>query len=182
MEQLSRKSLALCLLCVLCVFVVNHPVIAQTTYRGNPQRTGNTDGLPGPTAAKVLWVFQTREHIVASPVAVGDRLFVSGLGAFNVPSLYCLSVDPKAAQRTIWTKSAPFLKLPTVSSPAVADGKLVFGDGMHQTDGATLYCMQLDKGMPLWQLRRRNRIAWCIWRDRPRSWINVPTSAAVRWA
>ena len=43
------------------------------------------------------------------------------------------------------------LKLPVVSSPAIADDKLVFGDGMHQTDGAVLHCLRKD-GMPLWYL------------------------------
>jgi outer membrane protein assembly factor BamB len=41
--------------------------------------------------------------------------------------------------------------LPTVSSPALYRGKLVFGDGMHQTDGAILYCLEADKGLPIWQ-------------------------------
>jgi outer membrane protein assembly factor BamB len=47
---------------------------------------------------------------------------------------------------------APFLKRPVVSAPAIVDGLLVFGDGMHQTDSATLYCMTADKGLPIWQL------------------------------
>src|SRR5262249_9492269 len=49
-------------------------------------------------------------------------------------------------------KGTPLLKLPTVSSPAVFDGKLIFGDGMHQTDGAILHCLRQDNGLPLWQL------------------------------
>lgn len=124
----------------------------STTYRGNAQRTGNTDNVAGPATPKVLWAFKTQEHFIASPVPHGDRLFVSALGGFNVPSFFCLSTDPKAAQRTLWTKTTPSLKLPTVSSPAVVEGKLVFGDGMHQTDGAILHCVRLDQGMPLWQL------------------------------
>jgi outer membrane protein assembly factor BamB len=32
------------------------------------------------------------------------------------------------------------------------DGRLIFGDGMHQTDGATLHCLRADNGLPLWQL------------------------------
>ncbi len=81
-----------------------------------------------------------------------DHLFVSGLGGFNVPTLACLDLDPKAAARVAWTKSTPYLKLPAVSSPAVHDGKLIFGDGMHQTDGAILHCLRMDKGQMLWQL------------------------------
>src|SRR5207244_3346349 len=38
-----------------------------------------------------------------------------------------------------------------VSSPAAYQGKLIFGDGMHQTDGATLYCLDAAKGLPIWQ-------------------------------
>jgi outer membrane protein assembly factor BamB len=79
------------------------------------------------------------------------HLFVSSLGAFNVSTFACLAVDPKAGKRVVWSKTTPYLKLPTVSSPALADGKLVFGDGMHQTDGAILHCLRAD-GMPVWQL------------------------------
>jgi outer membrane protein assembly factor BamB len=123
-----------------------------STYRGNPQRTANTDGVAGPATPRVLWVLPSTEHFVAAPVPFGDRLFVSGLGNFNVPTFFCLDTDPKAARRVVWSKSTPYLKLPTVSSPAVSAGRLVFGDGMHQTDGAVLHCLRLGKGMPLWQL------------------------------
>ncbi len=122
------------------------------TCRGNPQRTGNTDGKPGPAKPAVLWAMKSSDHFIASPVPHGDRLFVSGLGAFNVSTFLCLDTDPKAARRIVWSKSTPYLKLPTVSSPALADGRLVFGDGMHQTDGALLHCLQADKGLPVWQL------------------------------
>ncbi len=141
-------------LCVLCVFVVNaSPAVEPwATYRGNPQRTGNTDGKPGPAAPKVLWAFKSKDHYIAAPVPVEKRLFVSGLGAFNAPIFSCLSTEPAAAKRTLCTKTTPNLKLPTVSSPCVFKGKLVFGDGMHQTDGAILHCLSVDQGFPLWQL------------------------------
>jgi len=122
------------------------------TYRGNPQRTGNTDGKAGPNSPKVLWVLKSKDHYIASPVPAGDRLFVSGLGAFNVASFACLSTEVKAPKRVLWTKSAPYLRLPTVSSPALDKGRLVFGDGMHQTDGADLHCLTIERGLPLWKL------------------------------
>jgi outer membrane protein assembly factor BamB len=122
------------------------------TYRGNSARTGNTDNAAGPAAPKVLWTHKSQEHFIAAPVPDADKVFISGLGAFNVSTFYCLAADPKASNRVLWTKSTPYLKLPSVSSPALFDGKLVFGDGMHQTDGATLHCLTLDKGLPLWQL------------------------------
>jgi outer membrane protein assembly factor BamB len=157
MMAISRKK-SFVFLCVLCAFVVNslssgaEPAGQWSTYRGNSQRTGNIDGEAGPAAPKVLWVFKSQDHFVASPVPFGDRVFIAGLGGFNTPAFYCLSAEPKAPQRAAWTKGTPYLKLPTVSSPAVVDGQLIFGDGMHQTDGAILHCLRLDTGIPTWQL------------------------------
>src|SRR5271169_2309052 len=57
---------------------------AWSTYRGNTQRTANTDNTAGPNTPKVLWSHKSQEHFVASLVPDGDRLYLSGLGAFNV--------------------------------------------------------------------------------------------------
>lgn len=153
-DRRRRCGRASSFLFVFFVFFVFPSSAAEpwSTYRGNPQRTGNTDNVAGPAAPKVLWVMKSQEHFIAAPLPFGDHVYVSGLGAFNVSSLACLAADPKAAQRTVWTKTTPYLKLPTVSSPAVAGGKLIFGDGMHQTDGAILHCLKMEKGLPLWQL------------------------------
>ena len=141
-------------LTILTVFVLSSAAAAQepwATYRGNPQRTGCTDDQPGPTKPRIVWSLKSKDHYVASPVPAGNRLIVSGLGAFNLPTFACLDTDPKAAARVVWSKSTPSLKLPTVSSPAVVAGQLIFGDGMHQTDGAILYCVDLETGFPIWQ-------------------------------
>ncbi len=76
------------------------------TYRGNPQRTGNTDGLPGPTAPKVLWAVKSQEHFIASPLPLGSRVVFTSLGAFNVSTMVAFNVDP-GSERTAWKKSAP---------------------------------------------------------------------------
>ncbi|MGE3809429.1 MAG: PQQ-binding-like beta-propeller repeat protein, partial [Gemmataceae bacterium] len=123
-----------------------------STYRGNAQRTANNDGKPGPDKPKVLWVLRSQEHFIAAPVPAGERVFVSSLGGFNVSRFYCLNSDPAAKEREQWLRSTPYLKLPTVSSPAVVDDLLIFGDGMHQTSGAFLHCFDLKTGLPLWQL------------------------------
>jgi outer membrane protein assembly factor BamB len=122
------------------------------TYRGNPQRTGNGDGKPGPAVPAVLWAYKSQDHYIASPVPSGTNVILSGLGAFNKPVMIALPQNPKKVVEPVWTRSAPFLKLPTVSSPAEFDGMLVFGDGMHQTDGAVLYCVPAGGGFPVWQL------------------------------
>jgi len=123
------------------------------TYRGSAQRTGNVDGKPGPVAPKVLWVHRATDHFVASPVTIDTRVFVAGLAAFNTSVFQALDVRPQAKDRVVWAKSAPYLKLPTVCPPVSAGNVLVFGDGMHQTDGAVLHGLRLDTGLPLWQLQ-----------------------------
>jgi len=122
------------------------------TYRGNPQRTGNIDGQPGPQAPKILWAYRSQEHFVASPVPGAKALYVPGLGAFNTGVFHSLAMEAGAPRRVLWSKLAPYVKRPTVCAPAVADGLIVFGDGMHQTDDAWLYCLQADSGRPVWQL------------------------------
>lgn len=121
------------------------------TYRANPQRTGTSDGKAGPRSPKVIWAYKSQDHFVASPLPAGDRLYLTGIGAFNVSTLYAFSTDPKASERVVWKKSAPYLKLPSVSTPALTQGLLIFGDGMHQTDGAILHCLRAEKGLPVWQ-------------------------------
>ena len=121
------------------------------TYRGNAQRTANADGQPGPAAPKVLWALKSKDHYIASPVPAGNRLYVSGLGAFNLGNFACLSTDPATKARTLWAKTTPYLKLPTVSSPGLFKKYLIFGDGMHQTNGALLYCLEAEKGDPVWR-------------------------------
>ena len=91
------------------------------------------------------------EHFVAAPVAGSGALYVSGLAAFNTGVIHALSLDPAAKERELWSKAPPYLKLPTVSAPALADGKVIFGDGMHQTDGAILHCVDAAGGRPVWQ-------------------------------
>src|SRR6266852_2595639 len=59
-----------------------------STYRGNTQRTANTDNTAGPNAPKVLWSHKSQEHFVASLVPDGDKLYLSGLGAFNVANFH----------------------------------------------------------------------------------------------
>ncbi len=125
------------------------------TYRGNPQRTGNTDGKPGPATPAVLWAVRSQDHFVASPVPVGDKVLLSGLGGFNRPTISLFPLTPAGAKvEPVWSKTAPVLKLASVSSAAhVADkGLLVFGDGMHQDSGGLLHCVTADGGRPVWQL------------------------------
>lgn len=120
------------------------------TYRGNPARTGNTDGQAGPDKPAVLWVRKSEDHFVASPVPSDDGLFLSAFGAFNRPMVSLLPA--KDGGKPVWSRSAPYLRFATVSSPAVAGKFVLFGDGLHTDPGGALHCLTADTGRPVWQL------------------------------
>jgi outer membrane protein assembly factor BamB len=143
---------SICIIGLICGSVSAAEPGPWATYRGNPARTGNTDNRPGPEKPTVPWVVKSQDHFVASPVPVKDGIYLSGIGAFNRPTISVFPLDSKSPPKPIWTKSAPFLKLASVSSPAVADNYLVFGDGMHQDSGGVLYCISAATSKPLWQL------------------------------
>ncbi len=123
-----------------------------TTHRGNAERTGCIDGMPGPTRPRVIWTHASREHFVASLVAAGERLYLPALGAFNSGAFHAVDLTEAPAKRILWTKSPPVLRIPTVCSPVVAGGKIVFGEGMHQTEGASLLCLRASDGRLSWRL------------------------------
>jgi outer membrane protein assembly factor BamB len=58
----------------------------------------------------------------------------------------------KSPPQPVWTKSSPYLKLASVSSPAVVGNLLVFGDGMHQDSGGVLHCINAATSKPFWEL------------------------------
>src|SRR5260370_1291782 len=97
----------LCISVFLCGQFLSAASAAEdgwTMYRGNAQRTANTDGKAGPDKPNVLWAYKSQDHFVAAPTPMGDRVFFTGLGAFNVGTLYSFAVDPKADPRVVWSR------------------------------------------------------------------------------
>ncbi|HEY7116896.1 MAG TPA: PQQ-binding-like beta-propeller repeat protein [Tepidisphaeraceae bacterium] len=125
------------------------------TARGNAQRTGNVDGKAGPKSPKVLWVYESTDHYISTGSPGGNAFFVPALGTLNSGVMSAFSTDPAAAgpKRILWSKSQPFLKLPTVCAPAIVGGRAIFGDGMHQNSNPTLYCVDAAGGAAVWQLQ-----------------------------
>jgi len=126
------------------------PKWSWPTHRGDTERTGNLDGSTGPKKPNIKWVYKSPEHFVASVVPGENSIYAGGLGAFNTGVFHSISSDAKPRQRVTWSRTAPYIKRPTVCAPAVSDGLLIFGDGMHQTDNALLYCVKADTGLPVW--------------------------------
>jgi outer membrane protein assembly factor BamB len=126
------------------------------TARGNAQRTGNVDGQPGPKSAKVVWVHESSDdYLSGGSVGGADKLlYVPALGTLNSGVMAALSTDPAASgpRRVVWSKTQPAIKLPTVCPPAIVGGRIIFGDGMHQNESPTLYCLDARSGTSIWQL------------------------------
>jgi outer membrane protein assembly factor BamB len=120
-----------------------------SAHRGGPGRTGSVDGKPGPSSPKVLWVVRSKEHFIAPPSPEGNRLFACVMGAFNTGAIRTFEL---ADGKPGWSRSAPLIRMPTVCSPSIVGGKVVFGEGMHQTDGASIHCMRASDGRSLWRL------------------------------
>src|SRR5690349_15878758 len=70
---------------------------------------------------RIVWAYKAAEHFVAAPVAGKGALYVSGLGPFNSGVFQSLALDPQAGRREMWSFTAPDLKLPVVSAPAVVN-------------------------------------------------------------
>jgi outer membrane protein assembly factor BamB len=100
----------------------------------------------------VLWVHRTTEHFLSAPAAGKDAIYLSALGPLNTSTFRAFHTSASPKERTAWGKTTPYLKLPVASTAAVANGLIVFGDGMHQTNGAILHALRSDTGMMVWQL------------------------------
>jgi len=120
--------------------------------RGNAQRTGNVDNQPGPKSPKILWTHESTDHFISTGSPGDKALFVPALGTLNSGVISSLSIEKTPAKRIVWSKSQPTLKLPTVCAPAIVAGKIYFGDGMHQNESPTMYCMDAASGASVWQL------------------------------
>ncbi len=141
-------------LCVLCVSAAHPAPLSEEDWaghRGGAARTGNVDGKPGPAQPKVLWVHREKEQYIAPFSASGNRLFSTVMGPFNTGALRSFDAGGDG-KNPVWSKGAPAVKLPTVGSPVVSGGRVIFGEGMHQTDGSSLHCLRASDGRSIWRL------------------------------
>jgi outer membrane protein assembly factor BamB len=105
----------------------------------------------------VLWAHRNNDQFIA-PLVAGARenkLFAPTLAAFNTAGFFALSLDPTEAERVRWFRCAPVLDQPVVAAPAIIAVHtylLIFGDGMHQSDRASLHCLRAGDGFPMWRL------------------------------
>lgn len=134
-------------------------VSAWTTFRGNKNRTGHLDTIPGPTDGTPAWVFKDEVAMAAdfssSPAVVGNRLYI-GSSHGSIFSLggatYCIDTE---SREVIWRHASP---IPIFSSPAVAGGRVYIGEGYHQDSHCHLRCLDAKTGEPIWSFKTASHV------------------------
>ena len=104
-----------------------------------------------------MWNFDSRaKAIFASPAVVGNRVYVATAdkGVFSDDgAILCLDAETGAE---VW-RYAPDGFRATFSSPAVKDGYVVCGEGLHDTTDARINCLD-TQGRLLWSLRTKSHV------------------------
>jgi outer membrane protein assembly factor BamB len=122
------------------------------TYRGDLRRSGTAGSSPGPRVPAVLWSLPGKSHYLAAPAPGRGSIYLPALGPFNSALALAVDVDPAAERRVRWQKSPPAITLPPACSPVVAEGVVLFGEGMHQNAAGALAAFSAADGLPLWRL------------------------------
>ena len=130
-----------------------------STFRGNKNRTGHLDAIPGPTSGTLAWVFKEEEAITfdfsSSPAVVGNRLYIgSSHGSFfsSAGATYCIDI---ASREVIWRHVSP---TPIFSSPAVAGGRVYIGEGYHEHSDCHLRCLDAKTGEQIWSFETASHV------------------------
>lgn len=151
---LIRPILLYTLLCCLAA----HSADNWPGFNGNPERTGNIDGKPGPNQPFERWRFVDPESqamaVNSSPAVCCGRVYV-GAGKSspfgNSGKVYCLDLKGNL----LWQfKTAKWV----FSSPAVSDGRVFVGEGLHTDAPCRLYCLDAETGKEIWTFTSRSHI------------------------
>ena len=124
------------------------------TFRANQTRTGSLDRIDGPSTPRILWTFRETtaapSDFSSSPAILGNRAYVASANLDVVSRsgfIYCL--DATTGQK-VW-------QVPTsqevYSSPAVVDGRVYVGEGLHENTGSLFRCLDARNGDLLWQFK-----------------------------
>lgn len=134
-------------------------------WRGTPARTGAVLDAEDPAQGGILWSFYREgiKTIYASPAVVGNRVYVTSARweLFKKDgAIYSIDAD---SGEPVWIYNAGGYRA-TFSSPAVSGKYLVVGEGLHQTEDARVFCLDVEaseakrEGVKLWEYRTRSHV------------------------
>lgn len=114
-------------------------------FRGDPGRSGNADSEPGPKRGTIQWSGGRDFEFLSTAAVAGDHVVALGF-------------EGDSARLFAWeADSGRPLPLPSptdyrasFSSPVIAEGLLVFGEGLHYTTNGRVFCFDL-RSPQFWQ-------------------------------
>lgn len=124
---------------------------AWLTFMGNSRRTGSVADSAGPEVGEQIWTFRdgiSDSPFAASPADSGGRIYVGS----DDCRLYCLDAF---TGRLIWKFETVY---EVFASPAVVNGRVYVGEGLHYTDEAKLYCLDAFTGNLLWNFQTGSHV------------------------
>lgn len=110
------------------------------TSRGSLARLGS-DGAPGPRSGGVNWVGRSDYVFFSSPAICGEYVVAIGSRG-NSARCFCWEVTTGAE---VWNAGPQDYRM-TLSSPILADGRIVCGEGVHHTPRARVVCLDPASG------------------------------------
>jgi outer membrane protein assembly factor BamB len=88
--------------------------------------------------------------VIGSPCVTSDAVYLSATRARGLDwAGIVYAVDPTTGRRK-WSFDRQGQKLPSASTPLIADGRLYVGEGMHGHFECRLQCLDAAKGEPIW--------------------------------
>ncbi len=128
-------------------------------FRGGPDRDGWSAAGDDPTVPASVWTWSQHRTVYSSPTVAGDRVYfttVSGIGPFTPAGQGAVVCVDAFTGRELW-RYAPDDFRGTFSSPAVAEERIVVGEGLHLTDDARVTCLDLA-GRLVWSHRTQSHV------------------------
>lgn len=130
-----------------------------STSGGGPRRLGRGPGELDPTTSAAVWKNDRDVTVFSSPAVSGSRIFfatATGMGPFSPEGRGAIVCAEAESGREVW-RYAPADYRATFSSPVVADGCVVCGEGLHQVQDARVTCLDL-LGNKRWEFRTQSHV------------------------
>ena len=146
---------------------------AGALEHGVTKRAGGSGQRPGDNTAdagsnygppallhdgKPVWRYEMEDFgtILANPLETPTGIVVAaqltdGLKFFG--RVAC--IDAKTGEMK-WEFDADNTLLPVMSSPALANGKIYFGEGFHKDPDCRVFCLDAKDGMKVWEFRTKS--------------------------
>ena len=128
-------------------------------FRGGLTRTGNIDHQSGPKTGEEIWVFRDPDFLTgnysSSPAIIGNRVYAGSSQGSIFSSggiVYCLDAE---SGDMIWRYQT---QREIFSSPAVVDGKVYIGEGLHRDVDSKLYCLDAASGSFHWSFQTSSHV------------------------